>query len=491
MPIGADQPFGVYDFNVHPNILLIVFDTARADVFEPYGAPPGSTPALAQLAADGVAAPTARATASWTVPSHASMFSGLLPRATGTSGPTGDNLPPVYMSALQALSDRFLPEVLRQTGYRTGAISTNLWLTPASGFGIGFDRFESVVSERQSKLSDDSPQERMRWAREVMRARTDDGARATEQILRRWSGEYRDAPTFSFVNLVECHSPYLPPKPYNDLGVLERVRAGEEARRYLNLEAIWRACVGGLEVPEQALARMRHLYRRSIHQLDEWLGRVLEMLDQSGSLDETLVIVTSDHGENIGEGGLMGHAFSLDERLLRVPLVASGPGCEQFADIASLAELPRRIARAIGLDSHPWDTGLPDDDGVSVAQFDPPAPRDHPKVRGAIEGWGLGREAELTLTGSLDCATHDRWKLLVREEAEIYFDLAADPLEQAPVADEAIPSGVRSRLRNALADPAFEARSARPAQKSSGEGPEISDSEREQLEESMRLLGYL
>jgi arylsulfatase A-like enzyme len=476
---------------VPQNVVLIVFDTARADAFESYGAAPGASPALAQLASRGVAAPAARAAAIWTVPSHAAMFSGLLPRATGTSQPTGDNLPREYLSAMRSVSNRLLPEVLRGAGFRTGAVSTNLWLTPASGFGIGFERFENVATERQTRLDATSRRERLRWSMEAVRARADDGAREAERVLGGWMSEPRDRPSFWFVNLVECHSPYLPPKPYNDLGVGERLRAAEEARLYLNMLAIWRACLGGLQVPEPALERMRTLYARSISLLDDWLGRVLEALDRHGLLDDTLLIVTSDHGENIGESGLMGHAFSLDERLLRVPLVAAGPGSEELADVASLAELPARIARAIGLDNHPWNNGLPGVDGVTVAQFDPPAPRDHPKVRTAIADWGLSHEAELTLTGAQDCAIEGSLKLLVREGTERFFDLGADPLEQHELAPGTVPAEVADRLRRALADPAF---TAGPHVRPDAGAPapeQISDAERQQLEDSMRLLGYL
>ena len=92
------------------------------------------------------------------------------------------------------------------------------------------------------------------------------------------------------------------------------------------------------------------------------------------------MIVTSDHGENFGDGGLMGHAFSLDQRLLRVPFVIAGPGAPaEDPGVVSLASLPRMIAEAIGSDAHPWADGLPPD-GVAVAQFEPPALR--PTTRG-------------------------------------------------------------------------------------------------------------
>src|SRR5204862_7387218 len=142
-------------------------------------------------------------------------------------------------------------------GYATGGVSANLWIGETSGFDAGFDRFRSVDSARQSGLHDPSVRARARWALEAARARVDDGAGAARTILRDWSAEVRPGrPFFWFVNLNECHSPYLPPRPYSDVGLLGRLRAAEEARRYLTLVSIWRACAGGLAVPDEALERM-------------------------------------------------------------------------------------------------------------------------------------------------------------------------------------------------------------------------------------------
>src|SRR4051794_38448822 len=99
-----------------PNILVVVLDAARRDALEPYGAAPGSTPTIGQLASRGAALPEVYATACWTVPSHASMFSGRMPRAAGLSRVPA---PSASKPVLAAQRDRLLPEVLRQAGYTT------------------------------------------------------------------------------------------------------------------------------------------------------------------------------------------------------------------------------------------------------------------------------------------------------------------------------------------------------------------------------------
>ena len=98
---------------------------------------------------------------------------------------------------------------------------------------------------------------------------------------------------------------------------------------------------------------MRHLYRRAVSYMDSWLAGVLDALDRKGILDQTLVIVTSDHGENFGEDGLIAHGFSLDERLIHVPLVSAGPGTADGGSSGQPGRLPGHIAEACGLDEHP------------------------------------------------------------------------------------------------------------------------------------------
>jgi len=480
---------------VQPNVLCVVLDTARADALEPYGASAGSAPAIGQLAARGAAAPSMYAAASWTLPSHASMFTGLLPRATGIG--LTEASPADANARMHDLSDRVLPEVLRRAGYRTGGVTTNLWVSERTGFAVGFEDFVEINTGRQGKIRNPSPRARLQWAREIARAEVDDGAGEAERVLRSWIEDLDPGkPFFWFVNLIECHSPYLPPRPYNDLSLTGRLRAGAEARRHLTLEAIWKACVGEFDVPDAALERMQHLYRRSIRYMDDWLGRILEALDQRGALDDTIVIVTSDHGENFGEGGLLAHCFSLDDRLIHVPFVFAGPHEEaDLGGVTSLAELPQLIARLAGIERHPWSGGLPDD--IALAQLDPPVLASDPRATDIARDWQLDDAGFDRLTTPFVCATDGRLKLIRRDGQDLLFDLAADPLEleardvlRAPPADAE--ADAVERLRAALDHPAMATAGLEPAP--AGARPEhalATEEETEDLEERMRLLGYL
>jgi arylsulfatase A-like enzyme len=467
-----------------PNILLVVLDAARRDALEPYGAPAGSTPSVAQLAERGSVLPEVYATGCWTAPSHASIFTGLMPRAAGLSRVPS---PAVAKPVLESHRDRVLGEVLRRAGYRTGAVSANLWVSENSGFDTGFDDFVSVDTGRHAELRSTGARARLRWLAEASSASVDDGAGEVMNIFERWIDAARP-PFYWFVNLIECHSPYLPPRPYGDISRLERLRAAEDARRYYTLDAIWRACVGGFDIPAATIERMRRMYRASIRYMDDWLGRLVERLDGAGLLDDTLVVVTSDHGENFGEGGLVAHGLSLDNRLVHVPFIAAGPGADGLS-FRSLAELPRVLADVAGVDGHPWDEPFPA--GFGVAQFDTPADADDPRVAEAVERWGLGEDAFRRFTEPLTCAVAGDLKLLRRGEAEELYDLGRDPLEVSPlspadVAPERAPDV--AALREALEHPAVSAvRSQAPTATAAAPSPK----ELREIEDRMKLLGYM
>jgi arylsulfatase A-like enzyme len=472
---------------MRPNILWIVFDTARADALEPYGATPGATPAIADLARRGVALAGVHSTACWTLPAHVSMFAGGLPRQFGLGDQAGIN-PSLAKPIVESLRERSIVELLRRSGYRTGAVSANAWVTPHSGFGPGFDRFVDVRSGRQAQMSTDNRRAHARWLVEAARARVDDGARAAEHELGRWIADAASEPFFWFVNLVECHSPYLPPRPYAELSLLARVSAAREASAHLTMEAFWRTCITG-DVPEvDALDRMRAGYRGAIRYMDDWLARLLEALDRAGLLDETLVMVCSDHGENFGEGDLIGHGFSLDQRLINVPFIAAGPGADSLTGLRSVAEVPRRLAQMTDLPDHPWDPAdLPP---LPVAQFDSPVPPlSDPRTQWAVAEWRLDERAVARMTEPILAVVDDSVKLVRRGDLEAFHHLRTDPLELQPLtADDVDPAAV-SRLRAAAAHPsvvASESRLAEPSPSPLGVDHDAAD-----LEDRMRLLGYL
>jgi arylsulfatase A-like enzyme len=224
--------------------------------------------------------------------------------------------------------------------------------------------------------------------------------------------------------------------------------------------------------------------------MDDWLARVLDALETAGLLDETIVIVTSDHGENLGEGRLIGHAFSLDDRLIRVPFVSSRP----LADpdhVINLADVPRLIADVVGLSAHPWgDTEVRSN--VAVAQLDPIAGPDDPRVLEFVDKWGLGDEGVRRMTTGATAATNGELKLVRSGNGELLYDLNADPLELSP---RAILGNGEPRRITPLRDAIDEATDPRPVpdltESTARPRSPVSTEELERIEQQMKLLGYM
>jgi len=475
---------------MRPNILLIVFDTARLDAFEPYGAPSKSTPTVAQLASAGSAHATTYSTGCWTVPGHGSMFTGLLPRSAGL-GHVGMTRYREFPATLAAQRPRLLAEVFTRSGYETAGISANAWISKRTGFSTGFERWTQITGKRAPGIRAQGRRDQAAWYLQALRARQDDGAREVEALLADWlSGRHSRRPFLWFVNLMECHSPYLPPKPHNRLSTSGRLRAAHEAARHLTVDNIWRCNCGGFDVPESTIRRMRDLYADSISQLDSWLARVLDLLESHGVLEETQVVVTSDHGENLGEGQLLGHAFSLDDRLLRVPFVTAGPKQPAMSDTFSLTGVPHLLADVAELDDHPWHEAQAPD-GIVLAQFDAPGEGHGEKVLEAVERWGLGDEAARTLSTSFTCATDGRVKLVRRLGREELFDLEADPNERTPLSVGAAETERYGQALIPLRQALDAAESAEVQGTTELAAPDADPDETARIEAQLRLLGYL
>jgi arylsulfatase A-like enzyme len=483
-----------------PNVVLVVLDTARADALEPYGAAPGSSPVVADLARRGTALRDVFSTANWTFPSHVSMFTGRLPREVDLYRPTGD-----AATRMAALEPRLLPAVLRAAGYATKAVSANPWVHPTRGFDVGFDEFVAVQgTHRNSGFNAGAGPDRGPFPRRIraavprtvdaVRARADHGAAESAEVVRRWAATIdRSRPFFWFVNLLECHSPYAPPRKFARLGALDRVRAAFDHEHVNGLLSLWAINSGATSVRSDRIDRMRRAYPGGVLAADDWVGRLLDELATAGVLDDTVVVVTSDHGENLGESGRIAHALWLDDRLIRVPLVVAGPTQRDVAGTTSLAGLPRLVADAIGLDDHPWrDAREP---GIGVAQFDPPVPLSDPRFGELREQLRLDDYAVWRLTTPSTCATDGRLKLVIEGAEEWAYDLAADPAEEHPVHVDgrtALRYGERLRLLRRVA------RAARPradvahrATTAVDVGDRAGAAVDDDMAARLRLLGYM
>lgn len=301
-----------------PNILWVIFDTTRADHLSLYGYERQTSPHLDQFAADSVVFERAYSTASWTAPSHASMLTGLYPRQHGCT----------FEHTYLAQDIPYLPEILAEAGYDTALFTGNPWLDVHSGLSRGF--LHKVPSWRSSFTT---------WfmlagslQRHFSLIEVDKGAAHSNAELERWlltrTERTESRPFFAFVNYTEAHVPYF------DIPAEDRAAFMPEGVPWLEQKALSehtatselrnRYAPDVLSERDQTIVKA--LYDGGIRYEDRRFGELIELLRRRGELDQTLVIVTADHGELLGEHDRYGHGQTLDHPLVHVPLVMRWPG---------------------------------------------------------------------------------------------------------------------------------------------------------------------
>ena len=326
-----------------PNILLLVLDTVRAWNLSLYGYGRPTTPLLRQWAARGAVFERTLAPAPWTTLSHASMFTGRFPPELSVTWRRR------YDGAWPTLAD-----VLRQDGYATAGFAGNyLNLGRGTGLARGFDHYEDYPLEAIQLLRSTSlcfRLLRMDRVKELLGRRRNlaelPAARVNGRFLR-WLDGHGERPWFAFLNYFEAHGPYLPPVPWDTVYM---GRADPPVDRY------WvslRQAYGPSPVPLTELSEAMDAYDGAITYLDRQVDSLLRALDARGQLANTIVVVTSDHGELFGEHGVVTHGNNLYLPVLHVPLMIVAPGRvpagASVASIASLRDLPATLLDLAGV----------------------------------------------------------------------------------------------------------------------------------------------
>jgi len=341
-----------------PNVLLIVLDTLRRDAVSSYGIVEGVTPHLDAFAAQGVLWEDAIATGSWTIPSHASLFTGALVSRHGSGvrrkklreHPTGIHAPRLPT----------LAEVMQRRGWNTAAFVNNGQLNRAFSYDRGFSKYYEMWSGSRGNYDTLGGSFFKRFGL----AAQDKGGRRTNRALASWfaSQARSERPAFCFINYVEPHAPYDPPKEWRDR-FLKEGEDSEKLARWQN--RTWRKALsehrfGGADPDE--IDRYWRLYLASVAYQDQVIGEMLADLDASGMADNTVVIITSDHGENFGWHDQLDHGWELNDDLIRIPLLARGPGIPVGArekTPASLIDIFPTVMHLTGGPPMPNDPGRP------------------------------------------------------------------------------------------------------------------------------------
>jgi len=325
-----------------PDVILFVLDTARAD-FVP--APEGSThptPALARLASEGRRWTRAFSTSCWTLPAHGSLFTGLAPSGCGAGWATG-RLP----EGAATIAERFAA-----AGRRTGAFSANPWIVPELGFGRGFERFVVADTDRRPRRPWLVAFLPWLFARSDAALLFDDKAGLTvvSEALRFLGGQDGRG-AFVFINVMEPHLPYLPPRRF--LSRLEGSGWDADSLARLDQSRLRDLKPGG-ERTAREIEGLRLLYAAEVAYCDRLVARLVERLEASKRLEGTILVLTSDHGENLGQHAPLDHQLGLYDTLLRVPLIVRWP--PRFAagthaeGLVSLADLPGALLELAGVE---------------------------------------------------------------------------------------------------------------------------------------------
>lgn len=449
---GGPAPAGA------PNVLLVVMDTVRADATSLQGSTLDTTPNLEALARRGARFDRAIATAPWTLPSHASLFTG---RWTWELGVGPD----------QPLGDRYptLAEYLGQRGYDTAGFAANTtFCTAEYGLSRGFGHYEDYVLTpveilRSSALGwliarrAESILDRVNAAlgRQGGHPLEGDSYRKSAAEIHQAALDWiaterdRDRPFFVFLNDFDAHDPYLLPD-----GARSRFSQTPPsiARRRLLRE--WVSETPRKRTPE-ATAIAREAYNDCLAYLDEQIGRLHDGLDRLGLLENTIIIITADHGEHFGEHArdgfpLVGHRLSVFQQEIHVPLLMIAPDRIPAGTVVpgavSLRDLPATVVDLAGLrDGSPFPGHSlarffgSDDDTVAtpaLAEFNPEI--------GLPVGLRYRNDAPGLMRAIVEGATAYH-----RHEGghEELYDLETDPGEQHDIADHAEEPGALDHFR--------------------------------------------
>jgi arylsulfatase A-like enzyme len=411
-----------------PNLLLITVDTLRADHLGCYGYRRKTSPRIDALARQGARFETAITAAPVTLTSHASILTSTYPTAHGLLGNQR------YLIDGERLTT--LAEILQPRGWRTGAFVSASILSHRFGLADGFDIYEDSFD-----LEADRAERR--------------GAETVDLALA-WLRRAKGGPFFLWLHLFDPHGVYDPPEPYRSMFLPQRAKPAERPPK-------------------------RALYDGEIRYADTQIGRVLDQLDASGMAPRTLVVLTSDHGQGLGQHGIAGHIRSLYDEVARVPLIVRLPGKVPAGRVV------QRQVRTIDILPTALELiGLAPPDGIHGRSLVPlleGRDRAEPEEGAYMQTWVYALEQRIR--GGETGLYHprglrtSRWKLIddrIRGKSQLY-DLRSDPRELRDLADSE--PQVVSELEERLARFGGAAESLAPEP--------MTESERAKL----RALGYV
>jgi arylsulfatase A-like enzyme len=374
------------------NLVLVLIDTLRADKLSFHNRHSRvRADTLEQLARESMVFERALAPENWTKPSIASLLSGLYPDTHRTQGDR-DKLPGSVVTA---------PKHFRSLGFETAGFVANGYVSAKFGFRDGWDTWTNYVREHKANRAQFVMDDAVAWL----------------------DGRSGDKPFFLYVHTIDPHVPYIPPRKYWTLYDSGPYRGPVQPTGTAKL--LGRVKAGAVKLNARDRVRLEALYDGEITYHDDQLVRLVAALDRHGLLDDTLLVVTSDHGEEFFEHGSVGHGHSLHEELLHVPLLFRLPGAEE-------AEKPARATAEVSLTDV-----LPT--ACDILGVECPAEVEGRPLTGLLEGDAdpryPGASHALFLNGQR-AVRMGRFKAIYKGLGAALYDLERDPIETADASAE-------------------------------------------------------
>ena len=443
-----------------PNVLVVVMDTARWSTIHDLLADE-ELPNLQSIIEEGTTFSNCTSTGPWTLPSHAGLFTGQR---------TSNHLSHAGTKQFSATTEP-LPRILKSQGYQTVAYSNNTWVSPEFGFDIGFDEFllrwemwEGTGDLSTIEKLDTNKERLLELASQVgehgpvvlanllyalylnFRRQEDSGASRTINRLEKWFKNQRvqDRPFFAFVNFVEPHLPYEPPTDYGE-HFLPESTTYEQA---LNVnQDPWPYVTGAKQMSEQDFEVLHSLYQGEIAYLDEKFGELFDILRHEGCYEDTVIAIVGDHGENIGDHGLMDHQYCLYESLIHVPCFIRHPDFfpanKTLEGLIELRDLFATIVDVSGKDLADFDETVSKNSLIHpieneyrrdyvVSEYLEPQPSQSALQKHIEQSTGDLKQFD----EALRCMKTEKWKYIQGSEGtkELY-DLKQDPCERRNIID--------------------------------------------------------
>jgi len=480
-----------------PNVLIIVWDTVRADRMSTYGHFRDTTPNIATWASErGLVFEQAHSPGIWTLPSHASMFTGLPPESTGADERwLWLDTPHVTMA-----------EHFRDNGYNTFSLAANTLLSTdtnlVQGFHVTMNTFKGKLAPLAKKLTTEKllpgdvsqelspewvPPEHGATNAEWARAAYKEAAPMAGKVFLRWVDNRNrpDTPFFAFINLMEAHTPRVP-----SMASRKRIMAADPDLIDLGLKTdaahinLHFHNFGKHDYTERELEAIRGVYDAALLDLDLATGALLGELRQRGLLDNTYVVLTSDHGENLGDHGLFNHRFTLAESLTHVPLILSGPDIEADrieAPVSTMDIFPT-LCDLAGLPVPEHLSGhLIDDPRPAVTRMELPLRREIETVAEVYPDV----EVEPWLKSGHALVDADLQKLVAWDGRDMLgYDLTVDPGENSPIPARQSQLRALSAWRDQV--PPYD-----PTLRTEADDPVHVRASQEELKAQLEALGYI